>query len=217
MPCASSRYRNRSCSFDSATARRFSTATYGGRLQGDYLILPKLKLLYSAEIANQIGYANNPKDIDLNYYLAELGASYNFGSTLQALSLTLGFERLEGDGGQRSFQTPLGTNHAFQGWADRFLITPGDGILDYQISLGAKILGAQLAAVYHRFVSDKDSYNYGEEWDVQLEKSFAQRYLVGVKYAHYLADDNALNQARNAASGQAFDLEKFWCYVQFKY
>jgi hypothetical protein len=203
--------------FDTATASRFSTVTYGGRLDGNYDPAPTWRVNYTLELANQLGYADNPNDVNVNYYLAELGGSYKLGSALESLSLKFSFEMLEGDGGQKAFQTPLGTNHAFQGWADRFLVTPGDGILDYHVTLDAKILGAQLTAVYHRFVSDRDAYDYGDEWDVQLEKSIAKRFLLGLKYANYQADRNALNVARNTVSGQDFDRENVWAYVQFKY
>ena len=120
----------------------------------------------------------------------------------------------------RAFQTPLGTNHAFQGWADRFLNTPADGIADLYGTLAAKVYGAQFALIYHDFNSDRDDYDYGTEWDGQVTRVIADHYTVGVKYASYEADQNALNRARNgAASGgkQAFDLEKVWVWVEFKF
>ena len=42
-------------------------------------------------------------------------------------ALTAGYEELGSDGGVAAFQTPLATLHAFNGWADLFLTTPGDG------------------------------------------------------------------------------------------
>jgi len=59
----------------------------------------------------------------------------------------------------RAFQTPLGTNHAFQGWADRFLITPGDGIEDLFVTLSVKFLGANFVAMWHDFSSSNDDYD----------------------------------------------------------
>ena len=80
-----------------------------------------------------------------------------------------------------------------------------------------KALGAQFSTSYHVFNADRDSYRYGTEWDLLVERAFAKRFLVGLKYADYRADRNALNVTRNTASEQAFDLTKFWAYVQFKY
>ena len=116
-----------------------------------------------------------------------------------------------------SFQTPLGTNHAFQGFADRFLVTPGDGIRDIFATINAKVAGAQFSTGYHVFNADRDGYRYGTEWDVLIERVFAKRFLAGVKYADYRADRNVLNVARNTAGEQTFDLAKFWAYLQFTY
>ncbi len=138
------------------------------------------------------------------------------------------YEVLEGDGPElvtgccngrvaRAFQTPLGTNHAFQGWADRFLVTPADGIEDLFVTLNLKVMGANFSAMWHRFSANNDGYDFGNEWDLVLEKPIANNFLIGAKYAYYDASDNALNQARNSISGQAFDLEKVWAYVQFKF
>ena len=50
-----------------------------------------------------------------------------------------------------------------------------------------------------------------------LFRSFAKNFLAGVKYAEYRADDNPDNVARNTIGEQAFDLTKFWAYVQYKF
>ena len=206
------------------------TATYGARFQGTRdVIAYSTKILYAAEYARQMDYADNPADIGVNYLMGELGATKGFNSqTFESLTLKVSYELLESDGPvavkggrvARAFQTPLGTNHAFQGWADRFLNTPADGIADLYGTLATKVYGAQFALIYHDFNSDRDDYGYGTEWDAQVTRVIADHYTVGVKYASYEADQNALNRARNgAASGgkQAFDLEKVWVWVEFKF
>ena len=132
---------------------------------------------------------------------------------MDSVTAKVSYEILGGDGGVKSFQTPLGTNHAFQGWADRFLITPGDGIEDLFVTLKANVLGANLMAVYHDLSSNNNNYDYGTEWDLLIEKTFYKHYTIGVKYADYDADQNAFNIARNSAAGQAFDLTKFWVWA----
>ncbi|MGH8655923.1 MAG: hypothetical protein ACREYE_28750 [Gammaproteobacteria bacterium] len=218
--------------FKSRASEGFSTATLGLRFQGAYdLIKYPIKILYTGEFAHQMDYAENPANIDVNYYLGELGATYAFvNQPIELITVKGTYEVLEGDGSvavsrnavssgsvARAFQTPLGTNHAFQGWADRFLITPGDGIEDIFVTLGMKVLGANFMAMWHNFSSNKDDYDYGQEWDLVLEKPIGNNFLVGIKYAYYDADGNATNLARNGVSGQAFDLEKAWAYVQFKF
>jgi hypothetical protein len=207
---------------------RFSTQTYGLRLEGPYELVPgQWKLLYTGEFANQTDYGDNPFNIDVNYYLGELGVSFTPGGAVELITVKGSYEVLEGDGvgvisetGLRTglaFQTPLGTNHAFQGWADRFLITPGDGIEDAFISFIATIYSFQFMAMYHDLSSDRDDYDYGTELDLQLTKTFKEHYTVGLKYADYDADENSLNVQRNAVTGQAFDLTKFWAWMEVKF
>lgn len=139
------------------------------------------------------------------------------GRVLDSVALTLSYEVLEGDGSQEAFQTPLGTNHAFQGWADRFLVTPGDGVEDLFVTLKATALGTTLIVVYHDFAANDGGYDYGQEWDIQLERPLFDNALVGVKFAAYEADANAENLARNQSTGQSFDLTKSWVYVQLRF
>ncbi len=176
-----------------------------------------LKLLYTAEYAHQSDYQENPNDIDVDYWLAEAGVSTSPGGFVSAITAKVSYEILGGDGGVSSLQTPLGTNHAFQGWADRFLITPGDGIQNLFLTLKATVGGATAMVVYHDLRSDHDGYDYGSEWDLLLEKPFYEHYTVGLKYAAYDADRNAMNLARNAVAGQAFDLTKVWAYLQVRF
>ncbi|MBI4006025.1 MAG: hypothetical protein HY356_05110 [Gammaproteobacteria bacterium] len=200
--------------FSNSVSERFSTRTYGLRFDGSYPVTLQAKILYTGEYARQHDYGGNPNDIGVNYWLGEFGANYTFGKLVDSVTAKASYEVLGGDGGVESFQTPLGTNHAFQGWADRFLVTPGDGIEDLFVTLKTNIFGATLMAVYHDLSSDKDDYDYGTEWDLLIEKTFLKRYTVGLKYAEYDADKNTLNVARNSTAGQAFDLTKFWAWIQ---
>ena len=89
-----------------------------------------------------------------------------------------------------SFQTPLGTNFKFQGWADKFLTTPPNGVRDLYGSLGyaMKAWGAAQAvsvqAVYHRFESDRLGQHYGNEFDLLASARFG-RTIAAVRYANY--------------------------------
>ncbi len=204
-----------------------STATFGVRFQGAYdLITQAAKILYTGEFANQTDYADNPFDVDNNYYLGELGFNKMLTSpTIPAFTVKISYEVLEGEGPAvpgvpNAFQTPLGTNHAFQGWADRFLLTPGDGIVDIYGTLAATVYGANFMLMYHDLSSDNEDYDYGTELDVVLSRTFKDHYTVGLKYADYDADQNATNLGRNgllSGGKQAFDLTKFWAWVEIKF
>ncbi len=216
--------------FDSVTSAGLSTQTYGGRFEGAYdIITYPVKILYTAEYAHQADYADNPADINVNYFLGEAGLTYSFVDLpIEFVTVKGSYEVLEGDGPQavtgccngrvaRALQTPLGTNHAFQGWADRFLTTPADGIEDAFVTVNVRVWGANFLAMWHNLMANDADYDYGTEWDLLLEKPIGNNFLVGVKYAYYDASGDALNRARNSISGQAFDLEKAWAYVQFKF
>jgi len=196
--------------FDNAAA--FSTNTYGIRVNGGIPINEKFKAIYTAEYANQSDAGSNPSSIDADYYLGELGANIKLSGPFKDLTLKASYEVLGGNGGSDRFVTILGTNHAFQGWADRFLITPGSGIKDMYFTAILKAFGAKFIASYHDLDSDKDSFDYGTELDLLAVKTFAKHYTVGLKYADYNADQNVFN-----TGAQAADTSKFWAFVQMKF
>jgi hypothetical protein len=206
---------------DFANARRFSTATYGTRVSGSWPTVANVDLLYAGEGAYQSDYGNNATRINTSYQLGEAGLQWKVGKILpeyipvESVTAKFDYERLSGHGGFNAFQTPLGTNHAFQGWADRFLVTPGDGIQDYFFTGEIVAFGAKFATQYHVFDADRLGYTYGDEWDVEVTKKFFTNYTVGLKYADYQGDRNATNVARNPVL--AADTSKYWAYVILKY
>jgi hypothetical protein len=182
----------------------FSTQTYGLRVSGKPALGDGIAIPYAAELAYQTDYADNPANIDLYYYLIEPGISYA-GATLK-----LGYEVLEGDG-TSGFQTPFATLHAFQGWADKFLVTPAGGIEDLYVALAytvkdvAYLEGLKFIAVYHDFNAEDSSSDYGEEIDLKLAYPFLDYFTAELKYADYRADSFST------------DTEKFWASLTFKY
>ena len=201
---------------DFDNAARFSSQTWGLRLSGGYPAAPQVSLLYAAEYSRQSGYGNHPGRYNADYQLLEGGVAYKTGKLIDSLVLKADFERLSGDGSPNgAFVTILGTNHAFQGWADRFLVTPNDGIRDYYATAIVTALGARLMLVYHLLQADHMGYQYGREFDVDLSRKFGKHFTAGAKYAGYNADANAANLARNGA--QAADTTKFWFYCMLRF
>src|SRR5690349_6448806 len=109
-------------------AVRDSTNTYGLRFGGEKTA-GKVKFAYTASYASQTDYADNPLDFSLDYLFGELTA------TFKQFSLGYGIERMEGDG-VKGFTTPLATLHKFNGWADKFLTTPINGLDDQYLTAG---------------------------------------------------------------------------------
>ncbi len=172
---------------DIPQAATLSTQTMGLRYD---VVKPvnNLKLGLGAEYANQKDYANNSANVDLDYYSIE--PSLAFGNW----QIKAQYESLAGNG-VRAFQFPLGTNHAFDGWVDKFLTTPVNGLIDANIGVSYKVKatnklfdGTKITLVYHNFEAQKGDLKYGTEWNALIEQSFGKNYTVGVKLGKYEAD-----------------------------
>jgi hypothetical protein len=187
-----------SLGLDNLAAGNQSSKTAGVRLNGAVA-----GLSYVLEYAQQTEYADNPLDLDSDYYLAELGY------VIKGVTLKGGYEVLGGDKGpgNRAFQTPLATKHAFQGWADTFLLTPAGGVKDAYVGGSAPLFGGTLAAWYHDYRAEQSSNHYGDEINLSYAHPIpGVKGLVGlVKYASYDADDFAV------------DTDKVWLQAQYSY
>ena len=185
---------------------RLSSQTYGLRLSGSYALSPAAKLTYAASYARQSDMHRNPSDYAADYWLGEAGLE------LHGFKLGASYEILGADEGiaLTSVQTPLATLHKFNGWADKFLTTPPNGLRDLYASAGYgwKKLGAldavTLQAIYHRFDSDRLDMHYGNEVDL-LASTKWKRFTFTAKYTAYDADDFAT------------DTSKFWLSVECTY
>jgi hypothetical protein len=98
---------------------RLSSQSYGARFSGAQKLSANTKLGYAFSYARQSDYRRNPNDYTADYWLADVTLD------LSTLKLNAGYEVLGASDGTAltSFQTPLGTNFKFQGWADKFLVT----------------------------------------------------------------------------------------------
>ena len=185
---------------DVATA---STRTLGLRWTGQRRLGPA-DFGWSVEVANQVALADNPRAIDESYFLVE--------PTLTAHGLTwkLGREKLGGNG-SAAFQTPLATLHAFNGWADRFMATPVDGLDDRYAALSGKAGSGRLqgklvwTVAWHDFDAGRGSADYGREWDAALAFPLPRGLSGLLKFADYRSD------------GYGRDVRKLWLQVEWSH
>jgi len=186
-----------------------SSATYGLRFTnyqkpGDsFKLSDNYGLVYTAEWGYQQDYGHGKTAYDANRLNLMGGfTAYNF--TVQGA-----MEQLDGKGVNRTFDTPLGTNHAFQGWADLFLVTPKDGIRDVFATVSSTFDRGEvvLSGVFHNFTDDTGQNQYGKEWDFQATKKFGKHYSLLAKYAYYSAD-NSIPAAAGAFT--TTDTQKIW-------
>ena len=190
---------------------RNSSQTYGARFAGAYPLSKAVKLSYVASYASQSDYAKNPVSYSADYYLGELGIE------AKGFKLLGGYEVLGSDqtaagapGSVFAFQTPFATLHKFQGWADKFLTTPANGVQDAYGSLSyTKAKVGPFATIsgtvaYHDYKSDKLGMDYGTEWNFQLLAK-VKKYTFILKYADYNADSFVT------------DTKKFWASVEWAF
>jgi hypothetical protein len=183
-------------------AGRDSTSPYGLRFSGERPA-GKFKYGYTASWATQSDAGDNPLSFDLDYRMLELSASYaQFG-------LGAGIEVLEGNGA-KGFTTPLATLHKFQGWADKFLATPPNGIEDRYLNatVNLKAIGGLdtlgLVLGFHDYEAERISADYGSEVNASIAAKLKKVNLM-LKYADY----------REGVLAAARDTEKFWLQLEF--
>lgn len=179
-----------------------SNAILGLRANGAHPMNPQWKLLYTLEHALQRDYADGDARIDADY--TRIGGGVQWGN----YALRLDYEVLASNDGRYAFQTPLGTNHLFQGWADQFLTIPRQGIRDTFISGRARIAKAQMLAEYHQFDSEFGSVDFGKELDLGVSYPLMEKLIGKIEYADY--------QAGDVSSGKV-DVSKLWLTLIYNY
>lgn len=181
-----------------------SSRTLGVRIAGERKVGGSSSLLYSAEYARQHAFGANPNSFALDYWLIEPGVKFG------PVTVKSGYEQLGGNGAV-GLQTPLATLHAFNGWADKFLATPANGLRDIYVDLGYKVpgegplAGLTLRAMWHDYNSARLGIDYGNEWDALVSYPVTKQIGLTAKVARY--DANAF----------ATDTTKFWFQIEAKF
>jgi hypothetical protein len=183
--------------FDREADRGRSTTTYGAFFDGKAPLSDTLGLAYRLEYATQHDAGANPNRISADYGRADLGLS------VSKVTLAAGYEVLGGSPGDGQFNTPLATLHKFNGWADKFLTTPTNGLEDLFLSVTAGLARWTLTAEYHDFSADTGGAAWGTEFDAAVAYSTPWKQKVELKYAAYDAE------------GWASDTTKLWLWTSW--
>ncbi|MCB1701599.1 MAG: alginate export family protein [Halioglobus sp.] len=151
-----------------------------------------------AAYASQADAGNSELDYNADYYFLEVGGK------VAAIGLKAGYEVLAaGDG--VGFATPLATLHKFQGWADQFLTTPGDGVEDLYFGVSGALGPVQLAAIYHDFQAEESGGDFGDEIDLAATWPVNEHFTTELKAAVFNADSDSYT-----------DTNKVWLTLQLK-
>lgn len=169
-------------------------------------LLPGTSQLYQlyAAVARQQDSGDNPNQYNSKFWTLEATVLLSQPQGQGLWQLGAGIEHLGSDN-NIGFATPLATLHKFQGFADKFLTTPAQGIEDKYLKLGYKMQAFDAMLKYHWFDAAKGPQQYGKEFDVQLGYQLDQHHHVMLKYAAYQADDLYQNT------------DKFWLMWLMKY
>jgi hypothetical protein len=154
-----------------------STNTFGALYKGTFG-----PVFVNASYATQSDYGDNTASFTAEYLNAEVGTKFS------GVTVLGGYELLGSDNGV-AFSTPLATKHKFNGWADKFLGTPADGLADVYLTVKGAVSGVKLTATYHDFSSDVNGRDYGSEIDLAAAYKVNSTYSVLLKYAGYSADE----------------------------
>jgi hypothetical protein len=153
--------------------------------------------LYELSYADQADYAESKATAvpDVSYTDIQLG--YKFGPvTLKAQQEVL----------EKGFKTPLATLHAFNGWADRFLATPANGLEDSNVKLLATLGTYSFVLAGHDFRAEATNDKFGEEVNFSVSKPLTSKLTALVKYAEFNG---------GSVAGFTNDTRKAW--LQFAY
>lgn len=156
---------------------------------------------WRVEAARQREYGANPLHFSHAYWLLEPSV------TLHGMNVRAGWEHLGGDG-QHALQAPLATLHGFNGWADKFLVTPATGLDDRYVAVAGDFGNGERASkmkwmlAWHDYVADNGG-DMGREWDASLGFPLAGKLAGLVKLADY------------RSRGFAQDTTKLWVQLEW--
>lgn len=161
---------------DNTDAPALSNDTYG--LTMDTLYKEgHIKWLGSLTVAEQENTSGNW----LSFYQWEIGAQY------KQFRLKVRKEYF-GSHNNHAFQTPLATLHKFQGWADQFLSTPAQGLVDESVQLLWRKRPWILDFRYHLFDSGKQKI--GSEFDLDFIFEPNRDHEFKLRFATFKAQGN---------------------------
>ena len=178
--------------FDSDNGPANSSATVGLDYTGAFG-----PFALDAAIGRQTDWADQPLDYNVPFYSLDVAWAAN------GLKLGAGWQVLGSDGGQASVQMPLGAEHIYRGWTDKFAAAkPAAGLQDVHVSASLKVADLTLATTLHSYQARRGGLDYGTEAGVSAAYVWDNLSLL-LKLARYEAEDYAT------------DTTKFWLMLVY--
>ncbi len=172
--------------FSEAFAQALSARTFGASAAGSVPLEGGVDARVHLELAHQSEAGSNPETFSHLYLRAEAGLHRGWAG------VRAGFEHLGGDG-ESAFQTPFGDLHRYNGFSDRFLDTPPDGLEDLYVEARVEagdwarpvFDGAALSVAYHAYSAAEGAQDYGTEWELEAKLPITARVEASVKASIY--------------------------------
>lgn len=170
--------------------RPFSNRTVGVRAMGR-------KKLTGVELFGEFDIAvQRQQAVDDNPSIARRPSltyrSVNIGMIIKRIEFSLQQEVL-GAEDQVSFITPLATLHKFNGWADQFLGTPADGLIDQVIQVAWRPRPFIIDLRWHQYKTENSRVDIGEELNLDLVYRRGRHHQWKIRIADFdPADDQSV-------------------------
>ena len=183
-------------------APRDSSQTLGLRFTGERPV-KKIKLAWLAVVRAPAGAREQSAELRGRTTTPRSSPARSASTALGA-----GYEVLEGDG-VKGFTTPLATLHKFDGWADKFLTTPPNGLERRYVTLGLHEEGrrrARHASPPTRCITSSTRTAWASTTAPKSTCSCRRNGIAStalLKYADYNADSFAT------------DTSKYWAEVNY--
>ena len=171
--------------FDNDNGPANSNATYGVDYTG--LFGP---LEFFGSIGRQRDWGEQPIEYHASHYAVETRWATD------RAKFALGWEVFGSDDGVATVQTPIGAEHIYRGWTDKFAaVKPAMGLEDLYVSASGKVGPLTLAATVHAYRSRRGDLDYGTEAGVSAAYARDSLSLL-LKLARYEAEQHATDTTK---------------------
>ena len=160
------------------------------------------------------------KNNDSDYYHIGVYGTYEGFTAGVSYELLGAADKSNGAYDSLPFSTPLATLHKFNGWADKFLNTPNEGLedLSFKLAYNAGEYG-KIVGIYHIFSSDDDvKWNGKSDDDLGSEIDVAYNYKINKDLGLLLKGAWYAEGRDPAVKGLGLtDTTKYWVQLDYKF
>ena len=171
-----------------------SSATFGMDYAGTFD-----RFGVAAALGRQTDWASQWVEYRAPYYSVDFSFDLPLepGGLFRGVKLAAGWEVLGSDDGRAGVQTPLGAEHIYRGWSDKFAAAkPATGLRDAHVAASVTAGDLTFRTELHRFEAHQGGIDYGTEAGVSAAYVKEGLSLL-LKLARYRAKDYATDTTKS--------------------